>query len=96
MQGVNICVYINVLLCTMFTVHSIVQLLTLLYCTCIAEVADVSVTTKDTHSENIVQYCTPDDANVEFGLLLNEIIKELKKDETSNLDALKTIAVHTS
>ena len=94
MQGVNICVYINVLLCTMFTVHSIVQLLTLLYC--IAEVADVSVATKDTHSENIVQYCTPDDANVEFGLLLNEIIKELKKDETSNLDALKTITVHTS
>ena len=54
--------------------------------------ADVSVATKDTHSENVVQYCTPDEASIEFGILLNEIIEELEKNETSNLRKLKTIS----
>ena len=52
----------------------------------------MSVATKDTQSENVVQYCTPDEASVEFGILLNEIIKELKKNQTNNLDTLKTIS----
>ena len=59
---------------------------------CFTEVMDKLVDTKDTHSENVVKYCTPDEASIEFGLLLNEIIKELKKNETNNLDALKTIS----
>ena len=97
MQGMNICVnYINYIasyiatVCYMFIVHSTLQLLTLLYCT--AEEVDRLVATKDTHSENVVQYCTPDKASIEFGLLLNDIIMELEKNESSNLNRLKTIS----
>ena len=74
----------------MFIVHSIVQLLTLLYC--IAEMVDMLVATKDTDSENLVHFSTPDEASIEFGILLNEIIEELEKNETSNLRKLKTIS----
>ena len=52
----------------------------------------MSVATKDTPSEKLDHFGTPDEASVEFGILLNEIIKELKKNETSNLDTLKTIS----
>ena len=50
------------------------------------------VATKDTHSETLVQHGTPDEASVEFGILLNKIIIELEKDKTSNLETLKTIS----
>ena len=50
------------------------------------------VATRDTHSETLVQFGIPDDASVEFGILLNKIILELEKDKTSNLDTLKTIS----
>ena len=53
---------------------------------------DTLVTTKDTHSVDLVQYDTPDEASVEFGILLNEIIEELEKNEISNLRKLKTIS----
>ena len=65
-------------------------MLTLLFC--FAEVVDTSVTTKDTNSETLVQYGTPEDASIEFGILLNEIIEELEKNEASNLRKLKTIS----
>ena len=50
---------------------------------------EVETAAKDTHS---VQFSTPDEASVEFGILLNEIIKELEKNEISNLRTLKTIS----
>ena len=50
------------------------------------------VATKDSHSENSVQFGTPDEASIEFGFLLNEIIEELEKNETSNLRKLKIIS----
>ena len=50
---------------------------------------DTLITTKDTHSE---QYGTPDEASIEFGILLNDIIEELEKNEISNLRKLKTIS----
>ena len=50
------------------------------------------VATRDTHSETLVQYGTPDLKSVEFGILLDKIILELEKDKTSNLDTLKTIS----
>ena len=56
---------------------------------CFAEEVDTLVTTKDTHSE---QYGTPDEASIEFGILLNDIIEELEKNEISNLRKLKTIS----
>ena len=46
---------------------------------CFAEVEDTLVTTKDTHSGYLVQYGTPDEVSIEFGILLNEIIEELEK-----------------
>ena len=68
--------------------QSIVQLLTLLYC-----FADMSagMATKDPSSENLDHFGTPDEASVEFGILLNEIIMELEKNEVHNLRSLKTI-----
>ena len=59
---------------------------------CFAEVVDTLITTKDTHSEHLVQYDTPEEASIEFGILLNEIIEELEKNEKSNLRKLKTIS----
>ena len=53
---------------------------------------DTLITTKDTHLVDLVQYGTPDEASVEFGILLNEIIEELEKNEISNLRKLKTIS----
>ena len=50
------------------------------------------VATEDVHSESLVQFSTPDEASVEFGILLNEIVKELEKEEASNLRTLKTIS----
>ena len=50
---------------------------------------EVETAVKETHS---VQFSTPDEASVEFGILLNEIIKELEKNESSNLRTLKTIS----
>ena len=40
----------------------------------------------------VVQFPTPDEASVEFGILLEEIVQELEKDETKNLRKLKTVA----
>ena len=48
--------------------------------------------TKDTHSGNLIQFSTPDEASIEFGILLDEIVQELEKDETSNLRKLKTVS----
>ena len=72
----------------MFTVHIITNIVVM----CFADVVDMVVATKNAHLENLVQYCTPDEASIEFGILLNEIIKELKKNESSNLDTLKAIS----
>ena len=51
----------------------------------IAEVVDIKITTK-----NIVK--TADQVSVEFGVLLKEILKELKKNESENLELLKIIS----
>ena len=55
-------------------------------------VVDILVATEDGHSESLVQFPTPDEASVEFGILLDEIVKELEKNEASNLRTLKTIS----
>ena len=47
---------------------------------------------EDVHSENLVQFSTPHEASVEFGILLEKIVEELEKNETSNLRMLKTIS----
>ena len=41
---------------------------------CFAAVVDTLVTAKDAHSEHLVQYGTPDEASVKFGILLNEAL----------------------
>ena len=66
-------------------------MLTLLFC--FAEVIDTLVTAKDAHSEHLVQYGTPDEASVEFDILLNETLfktcnystKELKNEAVLSL-----------
>jgi len=50
------------------------------------------VAIKDTDSESLVQYSTPDKASIEFGFLLEEILEELEKNKTSNLHKLQTIS----
>ena len=55
-------------------------------------VVDELRATKDTHSESLAQYSTPDEASVEFGILLDEIVQELEKDEARNLRTLKTVS----
>ena len=50
------------------------------------------VVTEDIHSESLVQFSTPDKASAEFGILLDEIVKELKKKKASNLRKLKTVS----
>lgn len=47
----------------------------------------MSVATEDAHSE-----ITPHEASVEFGILLDEIVEELEKNEASNLRRLKTVS----
>ena len=55
-------------------------------------VTDMPVTTEDAHSESLVHFSTPHEASVEFGILLDEIVKELEKNEASNLRTLKTVS----
>ena len=55
-------------------------------------VTDMLVTTEDAHSESLVHFPTPHEASVEFGILLEEIVKELEKNEASNLRTLKTVS----
>ena len=55
-------------------------------------VIDKPETTKDAHSESLVHFSTPHEASVEFGILLDEIVKELEKNEASNLRRLKTVS----
>ena len=50
------------------------------------------VATEDVHSESSAHFSTPDEPSVEFGVLLNEIVKELEKDEDNNLRTLKTVS----
>ena len=50
------------------------------------------VATEDVYSESLVHFSTPDEASIEFGILLDEIVKELEKNEASNLRTLKTIS----
>ena len=53
--------------------------------------ADMSIIKKsEAEFCNIIS--TAEQASVEFGILLNEIIKELKKNENENLELLKTIS----
>ena len=47
------------------------------------------VSTKETQYKI---YTTPEQASVEFGILLAEILKELQRDETTNLMLLKAIS----
>jgi len=57
------------------------------------DVVDMPVVAiKDTNSESLVQYSTPDEASIEFGILLQEILEELEKNKTSNLLKLQTIS----
>ena len=53
---------------------------------------DILVATENVHSESLVHFSTPDEASVEFGILLDEIVLELEKNEASNLRRLKTIS----
>ena len=55
-------------------------------------VVDELVATKDTHSESLAQHSTPHEASIEFGILLDEIVQELEKDEAKNLRTLKTVS----
>ena len=55
-------------------------------------VIDISVDVEDTQSEKVVQFATPDEASVEFGILLDEIVQELEKDKINNLRKLQTIS----
>ena len=52
---------------------------------------DMSIEAKVNQSE-VVQFPTPHKASVEFGILLEEIVQELEKDETKNLRKLKTVS----
>ena len=65
------------------------QLRTLLTMLCFVE---VEVATNDSHSPSLVQFCTVNQASIEFGYLVEEIIKELEKDKGNNLSKLKTIS----
>jgi len=57
------------------------------------DVVDMPVVAiKDTDSKSLVQYSTPDEASIEFGILLKEILEELEKNKTSNLLQLQTIS----
>ena len=46
----------------------------------------------DANSESLVHFSTPHEASVEFGILLDEIVEELEKNEASNLRRLKTVS----
>ena len=59
---------------------------------CFVHVVEISVATEDVHSDSLVQFSTPDKASVEFGILLDEIVEELEKNEASNLRRLKTVS----
>ena len=45
-----------------------------------------------THSENLIQLTTPEEASAEFGILLTKILRELEKDESTNLLLLKMMS----
>ena len=53
---------------------------------------DILVATENVHSESLVHFSTPDEASVEFGILLDEIVLELEKNEAGNLRRLKTVS----
>ena len=55
-------------------------------------VTDMPITTEDAHSDGLVHFYTPHEASVEFGILLDEIVEELEKNEGSNLRRLKTVS----
>ena len=55
------------------------------------DMVDMSIEAKVNQSE-IVQFPTPHKASVEFGILLEEIVEELEKDEVKNLRKLKTVS----
>ena len=59
---------------------------------CFVDVVDISVDAEDTQLEEIAPFSTPDEASVEFGILLDEIVEELEKDEVKNLRRLQTIS----
>ena len=50
------------------------------------------VAAENTFSDNLIHFCTPEKASVEFGILLDEIVQELEKNETENLRRLKAIS----
>ena len=58
---------------------------------CFVDVVDMQVATEDPCSEKLVQF-PPDEVSVEFGILLNEIVKELEKNKVENLHMLQTIS----
>ena len=53
---------------------------------------DMQSAIEDAQSKCLVQFSTPDEASVEFGILLDEIVQELEKDESNNLRKLKTVS----
>ena len=59
---------------------------------CFVHVVDMSVATEDVHSESLSHFSTHYEASVEFGILLDEIVKELEKNEASNLCRLKAVS----
>ena len=56
------------------------------------DVVDISVDAEDIQLEEMVDFPTPDEASVEFGILLDEIVEELEKDKVKNLRRLQTIS----
>ena len=50
---------------------------------------DIQSAIEDAQSKCLVQFSTPDEASVEFGILLDEIVQELEKDESNNLRQVK-------
>ena len=50
------------------------------------------VASESAYSEDVVQSPTPDEASFEFGILLNDVVKELEKNKIENLERLQTIS----
>ena len=58
---------------------------------CFVDLVDMLIEAEVAQSE-VVQFPTPDEASVEFGILLDEVVQELEKDKIRNLHKLQAIS----
>ena len=58
----------------------------------VTDLVKVPINARKSDSENINTISTAEQASVEFGVLLNEILKVLKKNENDNLELLKAVS----